>query len=93
MGGHSLAAIGERTSDSMRCTRGCCCGRLHGLAGSEVLCDCVVGPGELEPPSFIGAVVEVEEKREPTPEERDAWLKDHDIYDETPSDSARLRTY
>ena len=88
-----MAAIGERTSGSMRCTRGCCGGLLRGLAGSEVLCDCVVGPGELEPPSFIGAVVEVEEKREPTPEERDAWLKDHDIYDETASDSAQLRTY
>ena len=88
-----MAAIGERTSGSMRCTRGCCGGLLRGLAGSEVLCDCVVGPGELEPPLFIGAVVEVEEKWEPTSEERDAWLKDHDIYDETASDSARLRTY
>lgn len=43
-------------------------------------------------PSFIGVTVEVPE-REPTMEEKDAWLQEHDIFEPNATEEERSRTY
>ena len=77
----------------MRCTRSRCGELKRGLGGCEVVCDCVAGPTDLAPSSFVGAVVEIEGETELTLEERDAWLRDHDIFVAISSDAEHARTY